>query len=79
MPVLHCRIVRGAQAKDCQRHLHQLHVCLPSKPGHTRLLYRMSLDFMHWVKLVPGIQQFWQYIAGQVCPLSLQELCNICM
>jgi chlorophyllide a oxygenase len=60
------KIVRGAQAKDCQRHLHQLHVCLPSKPGHTRLLYRMSLDFMHWVKLVPGIQQFWKYIAGQV-------------
>ncbi len=54
----------------CTNHLHQLHICLPSRPGHTRLLYRMSMDFMDWTRFVPGIQSFWQRIAGQVpsCP-----------
>lgn len=67
------KILRGQRADACKNHLHQLHVCLPSKPGHTRLLYRMSMDFMHWVKWVPFIQNFWQRIAGQVltpCTLS---------
>ena len=54
------------RAEDCQNHLHQLHVCLPSREGHTRLLYRMSMDFMDWTLYVPGIQSFWKYIAGQV-------------
>lgn len=26
----------------------------------------MSLDFLHWTKHVPGIQQFWKNIAAQV-------------
>ena len=56
----------GARALDCANHLHQVHICLPSKKGHTRLLYRMSMDFMGWVKYVPGIQSFWKSIAGQV-------------
>jgi len=34
--------------------------------GRTRLLYRMSLDFLHWTKAVPGIDKFWRNIAGQV-------------
>jgi chlorophyllide a oxygenase len=38
----------GVTAVECKNHLHQLHVCLPSKPGRTRLLYRMSLDFASW-------------------------------
>ena len=62
MPCCH----QGVRAEACQNHLHQLHVCLPSRPGHTRLLYRMSLDFMNWTRFVPGIQRFWVYIAGQV-------------
>lgn len=61
------KILRGQRADSCKNHLHQLHVCLPSKPGHTRLLYRMSMDFMHWAIWVPGIQAFWKRIAGQVC------------
>jgi chlorophyllide a oxygenase len=56
----------GARALDCENHLHQVHICLPSKKGHTRLLYRMSMDFMGWVKYVPGIQSFWKSIAEQV-------------
>lgn len=60
------KILRGQRADSCKNHLHQLHVCLPSRPGHTRLLYRMSMDFMHWAIWVPGIQRFWKQIAGQV-------------
>jgi chlorophyllide a oxygenase len=62
------QIEAGARAEECSNHLHQLHVCLPSRRGHTRLLYRMSLDFMPWIKHVPGISRFWNYIAGQVRP-----------
>ena len=29
-------------------------------------VYRMSLDFMHWTKHVPGIMRFWESIAAQV-------------
>ena len=70
------KILRGQRADACKNHLHQLHVCLPSKPGHTRLLYRMSMDFMQWVRWVPFIQKFWQQIAGQVqlFTLSPQQL-----
>jgi chlorophyllide a oxygenase len=60
------KIERGARADDCRNHLHQLHVCLPARPGHTRLLYRMSMDFMGWARWVPGVQAFWRSIAGQV-------------
>ena len=61
------KIERGARAESCKNHLHQLHVCLPAGPGRTRLLYRMSMDFLHWTKAVPGIQAFWAHIAQQVC------------
>lgn len=60
------QIERGLKAKDCKNHLHQLHVCLPSKPGHTRLLYRMGLDFMGWARYVPGIEHVWKDVARQV-------------
>lgn len=73
------QIEAGAKAGECDKHLHQLHVCLPSKTGHTRLLYRMSLDFMGWVKYVPGIQFFWQYIAGQVRAPSCLFLESACV
>jgi len=60
------KIERGTKTSDCRNHLHQMHVCLPASAGRTRLLYRMSLDFMDWVKFVPGIQRFWKSIAAQV-------------
>lgn len=60
------QVAVGTRALDCNNHLHQVHICLPSKKGHTRLLYRMSMDFMDWVQYVPGIQSFWKSIAGQV-------------
>lgn len=60
------KIMRGVTADTCDRHLHQLHVCAPSKAGHTRLLYRMSMDFLGWVRHVPGIQAVWKSVAGQV-------------
>lgn len=60
------KIERNVGAKDCQNHLHQIHVCLPSKQGHTRLLYRMSMDFLDWARYIPGIKSLWKYVAGQV-------------
>jgi len=47
-------------------HLHQMHACLPSKAGHTRLMYRMSLDFAQWARGLPFIDQFWKNLANQV-------------
>ncbi|WIA31318.1 hypothetical protein OEZ86_002220 [Tetradesmus obliquus] len=60
------KIVRGATAESCERHLHQLHVCAPGKKGTTRLLYRMSMDFLGWARHVPGIDKAWKGVAGQV-------------
>ena len=75
------KIQRGQRAQNCQNHLHQLHACLPSRPGHTRLLYRMSMDFIGWARMVPGIQRFWQHIAGQVSatlgPIYSKGACNL--
>ena len=56
----------GTRAADCEKHLHQLHVCLPSRPGHTRLLYRMGLDFASWASAVPGMHLVWTEMAAQV-------------
>ncbi|KAK9829387.1 hypothetical protein WJX72_005532 [[Myrmecia] bisecta] len=60
------KIERGARAENCKNHLHQMHICLPAGNGKTRLLYRMSLDFLGWTQYVPGIQAFWAHIANQV-------------
>lgn len=43
-----------------------MHVCLPAGPGRTRLLYRMSMDFLGWSRSIPFIQNFWGKIAQQV-------------
>jgi chlorophyllide a oxygenase len=72
------KIERGARAAACKNHLHQLHVCLPAGEGRTRLLYRMSLDFMHWTRFVPGIQRFWRSIAAQVGGCAGARLSRIC-
>jgi len=56
----------GVRCAECSNHLHQLHVCAPSAPGTTRLLYRMSLDFAGWAKWVPGIELVWTEMANQV-------------
>merc|ERR1712224_601144 len=47
----------------CSKHLHQLHVCLPTDTLTTTLLYRMSLDFMPWLILVPFKDIYWDMIA----------------
>lgn len=60
------KIVRGQRADTCQKHLHQLHVCLPSRKGEVRLLYRMSLDFLNWMRYVPFMDKVWKNIANQV-------------
>lgn len=60
------KIERGLRAEACKKHLHQLHVCLPAGTGRTRLLYRMSMDFLEWTTAVPFIDRFWASIANQV-------------
>lgn len=60
------QFVAGTRALDCPKHLHQLHVCLPSRTGRTRLLYRMALDFAGWAKMVPGMHLVWSEMAAQV-------------
>lgn len=59
-------IERGGTAEGSTKHLHQLHVCLPTSTGKTRLLYRMSMDFLGWARYVPGVQSLWKSVAKQV-------------
>lgn len=67
-------IQRGARAQGCEKHIHQLHVCLPAGPRSTRLLYRMSMDFAPWARKVPGLGLFWKWIAGQVREFDPHEI-----
>lgn len=48
------------------RHVHQVHACLPSDEGKTRLLYRLSLDFAHWLRHVPLARDAWKKMAEAV-------------
>lgn len=60
------KISHGARSSECDNHLFQLHVCLPSKTGSTRLLYRMALDFMPWASGLPFMDRVWNGVARQV-------------
>ena len=60
------QVQRGARAAECEKHLRQMHVCLPSRPGHTRLLYRMSLDFLPVLKQLPFMDMVWKEMANRV-------------
>ncbi|CAM6126556.1 unnamed protein product [Calypogeia fissa] len=62
----------GSSTQACKNHLHQLHVCMPSTRGKTRLLYRMALDFAQWAKYVPFITKVWMYLANQVLSEDLR-------
>lgn len=58
--------LEGQNTQECETHLHQLHVCLPSSRQKTRLLYRMSLDFAPVLKHIPFMQYLWRHFAEQV-------------
>ncbi|XP_057531636.1 chlorophyllide a oxygenase, chloroplastic [Amaranthus tricolor] len=58
--------LEGQSTKQCETHLHQLHVCLPASKQKTRLLYRMSLDFAPILKHVPFMQHLWRHFAEKV-------------
>lgn len=60
------KVEANLRAGECEKHLHQLHVSLPSSPGRTRLLYRMSLDFISWAQHVPFIDRMWVEMANKV-------------
>lgn len=63
--------LNGTDVDACPTHLHQLHVCMPSTRGKTRLLYRMALDFAPFLKHVPFIEYLWKHLANQVNSYSL--------
>lgn len=70
----------GSSTASCSKHLHQLHVCMPSSRGKTRLMYRMALDFAQWAKYVPYIDRVWTHLANQVGwhSLCVPFSCQVC-
>merc|ERR1719335_2055493 len=56
------KIEKGQRQEDCRNRLHQLHVCLPAGRGMTRLLYRMSLDFIPWARNLPFMYSLWKKV-----------------
>ncbi|KAL0369258.1 UNVERIFIED_CONTAM: Chlorophyllide a oxygenase, chloroplastic [Sesamum calycinum] len=58
--------IEGQTTRECSKHVHQLHVCLPSSRQKTRLLYRMSLDFAPILKHIPFMQYLWRHFAERV-------------
>lgn len=62
--------LEGKSTRQCETHLHQLHVCLPSSRQKTRLLYRMSLDFAPLLKHIPFMHYLWRHFAEQVTKYS---------
>lgn len=58
----------GASFRDGNgsRHVHQVHACLPSDEGKTKLLYRLSLDFAHWLQHIPLARDAWKRMAEAV-------------
>ena len=62
----------GLRGRDCGRHLHQLHCCLPAGEGRTRLLYQLALDFYPWAKFIPGKDWFWRNMAQRVISEDLR-------
>ncbi|KAJ7540149.1 hypothetical protein O6H91_10G002600 [Diphasiastrum complanatum] len=64
--------LKGKSTSDCETHLHQLHVCVPSSKGKTQLLYRLSLDFGEWLIHVPFIENLWKHLAGKVLAEDLR-------
>ncbi|XRB10885.1 chlorophyllide a oxygenase [Pseudoscourfieldia marina] len=59
-------IRRGVKAEDCDKHLRQVHACVPASEGKTRLLYLMHLDFWPWMKNLPLMEELWLSQANQV-------------
>ncbi|CAG9460022.1 unnamed protein product [Pedinophyceae sp. YPF-701] len=65
-------IERGVTADAASHHLHQLHVCVPASGGKTRVLYRMSMDFLGWLRQVPLVDRVWEDVARQVLEEDLR-------
>lgn len=65
-PPCYVRSTIGLRGRDCGKHLHQFHCCLPAGTGHTRLLYRLSLDCFQWARSIPGKHWVWRQLAQRV-------------
>ena len=55
------------------RRVHQVHVCLPSRPGKTRVLFRMALDFLPESALVAA-PKVWANLARQILKEELNDV-----
>eukprot|EP00884_Botryococcus_braunii_P008354 jgi/Botrbrau1/1751/Bobra.0217s0009.1 len=60
------KIQRGTRSHECKKQMHQLHVCLPAGPRTTRLLYRMSMNYLQWAKGLSIMKMLWKAVAEQV-------------
>lgn len=54
------------------RRVHQVHVCLPSRPGKTRVLFRMALDFLPESAMVAD--KVWENLARQILKEELNDV-----
>ena len=54
------------------RRVHQVHVCLPSRPGKTRVLFRMALDFLPESAMVAN--KVWESLARQILKEELNDV-----
>lgn len=50
----------GLPGEGYGKHIHQLHCCLPTDNMRTRLLYRLSLNFLDWTQFIPCRNWFWR-------------------
>ena len=70
---LNLRAQNQARKGDGDRNVHQVHACLPSKPGHTRLLYRMSFDFLP-AGADAAVTKVWRLLAEQILREELEDV-----
>ena len=54
------------------RRVHQVHVCLPSRAGKTRVLFRMALDFLPESAKIAG--KVWESLAVQILKEELNDV-----
>lgn len=57
--------------------LQQLHICLPSRSGSTRVLLRLTCPSEHWPFLRPALRPLWNQLAQQVRPPCLPSSCHL--
>lgn len=73
------KIQRGTRSHECKKQMHQLHVCLPAGARKTRLLYRMSMNYLQWAKGFSLMKLLWKAVAEQVARITVFAMCSLCL